>query len=917
MKFKKLILITFLLVAMLGISMVSASPDADSLSDVNIVSEPIDDIDLVLDDDESSGVNPESFNAYINEDETDISKINETVGVSFYCPENITGEIIICIDEEGFDEINHKIQESEWNTTVNYTMADLGISAGGNYYTWMSYKFEGDTDDMWLNEGDIKVIDSSKFRVDLVSEYGWPQGLDENTYFYLYYPEGNAGKTAHVNTKIRDGDEIKDFSVAIPDNSSGFINWTLTDLGMMDREIYVINVSVGSDFEYCDEFIIEIPVSTAEIIYINDPEGDEYVAFITLSPKITEGQVTISINGTESFNKALSDITDTDEIGGGPNKGRIDYMISADDLNPALDEGTYDVEVTFVTGNYTVSEKTRLEVVKANVVKDNGTNISIVIYNNDVVMGDWFCIARIVTPLNTTGNVAVYVNGSESFNKALSEWDDFEETENYMIYYIDGENFQFEELGVHDVNVTFSNDMTQFSNNDTINVILPLDITVIPSDIPYDDNINYFAYLALAYDEVLKGNIAVYLNGTEYFNKNVADFDENHILKDRYTTYIITPAYLDKAVKPGTYDVVAKYFGDEGWDDIVAAAKVNFTDDNINIEAPDVFKYFSGPERFVVSVKDNGGNPVSNASVNITINGVTYEKQTNANGNCSIGLNLNSGVYEVLTQCGESNVFSKVTINDTVIAKNITKMFKNGTQYTAVFIDSQGEILKNTKVEMNINGVFYYRTTDSKGKVQLNINLNPGEYILTAKNPVTNEQHTSLVTVLPTIVENYNLTKYYKNDSQYTLRILGDDGNPVGAGELVTLNINGVFYNRTTNASGYIKMNINLNPGEYIITAEYKGLRASNLITVLSVLETEDLNMTYMDGSQFKAKVLDGQGNPFAGQTVTFNINGLFYNRTTEADGIAKLNIRLMPGKYIITSTFNGLNAANNVTVKS
>ncbi len=60
---------------------------------------------------------------------------------------------------------------------------------------------------------------------------------------------------------------------------------------------------------------------------------------------------------------------------------------------------------------------------------------------------------------------------------------------------------------------------------------------------------------------------------------------------------------------------------------------------------------------------------------------------------------------------------------------------------------------------------------------------------------------------------------------------------------------------------------------------------------------------------------MDGQGRPYAGQTVKFNINGVFYTKTTGADGIARLNINLLPGQYIITSSYNGLNAANKVTI--
>ena len=338
---------------------------------------------------------------------------------------------------------------------------------------------------------------------------------------------------------------------------------------------------------------------------------------------------------------------------------------------------------------------------------------------------------------------------------------------------------------------------------------------------------------------------------------------------------------------------------------------------NVIIDAPDVTKYYGGSERFSVTLKYSNGNPIANANIKITINGQTYTKTTDSNGETSMGINLNSGVYDVTTEYNGTKVHSTVTIKDTVIAKDVTKIYRNGTQYQGTFVDSKGNLIRNTDIRININGVFYTRTTDSKGMAQMNINLPPGTYILTAINPSNGEQHTTTVTVLPNIVENYDVTKYYKNASQYSLRLLDDKGNPVGAGVSIQLNINGVFYTRTSDANGYVKMNINLPPGTYIITAEYKGLRASNTIKVLSVLETKDLVMKYRDGSKFEAKILDGQGRPYAGQTVTFNINGVFYTKTTEADGIARLKINLLAGEYIITSMYNGLNAANKVIINN
>ena len=336
------------------------------------------------------------------------------------------------------------------------------------------------------------------------------------------------------------------------------------------------------------------------------------------------------------------------------------------------------------------------------------------------------------------------------------------------------------------------------------------------------------------------------------------------------------------------------------------------------IQAPDVEKYYNGTERFVVTVTNFQGNPVVNQSVNITINGRTYTKNTDENGTASIALGLNSGVYNVTTAI-DNNTFvdSVVTILSTVNGTDVVKMYGNATQYYATFLDSEGKYLADgTVVKFNINGVMYERkVSGNKGLAKLNINLPAGEYVITAMNPVTGEKAANNITVLSIITENNDITKFYKNATQYTVKIIGEDGNVVGAGELVTFNVNGVFYTRETDEFGIAKLNINLPPGDYVITAEYKECKVSNDIKVLNILTADDISMKYQDGTQFVATLVDGQGKPYAQQTIRFNINGVFYNKVTDSFGQAKLNINLLPGEYIITSSYNGLNTANKITI--
>ena len=370
-----------------------------------------------------------------------------------------------------------------------------------------------------------------------------------------------------------------------------------------------------------------------------------------------------------------------------------------------------------------------------------------------------------------------------------------------------------------------------------------------------------------------------------------------------------------KGVPVGTYDAKVTYSGDDKYGPKEVSDKVTVMD--LNIEVPDVTKYYHGSERLVVTIKDFDGNPVVNKSVSFSINGRDYTRNTDANGSASIALGLNSGVYNATVVVDKMTFNPVVTILPSVNGTDVFKVYKNGTQYFATFRDSQGNYLPDgTVVTFNINGVMYERKISGNfGLARLNINLIEGKYIITAINPVTGEKAANNVTVFSRIIENRDITKYYRNATQYTAKIIGDDGKAVGAGVEVTFNINGVFYTRTTDASGVVKLNLNLGPGDYIITAEYAGCKVSNKVKVLPTLSARDISMRYRDGTKFVASVLDGQGKPYAGQTVQFNVNGVFYNRVSDANGQAILNINLPVGKYIITSSYNGINVANTITI--
>ena len=415
-------------------------------------------------------------------------------------------------------------------------------------------------------------------------------------------------------------------------------------------------------------------------------------------------------------------------------------------------------------------------------------------------------------PKNASGNVTVVIDGKKYPVKDLVNGTAVIKAENLSV-------------GNHIAEVIYSGDETYNAlttyTNFCIEKISDYEFELIAGDIEKGEALN----ITVVLPEDVNGKVLIDLNGIGYYI-NVT----NGI--GLFNGTIDLPA--------GKYDVRATFEGDDKYASKVSndSFEVNDTTHELIITAPDVIKYYSGSERFVVYFKDQYGKNVDGISVKITINGMAY-KRTSSDGEASIAINLNSGNYTVnvefagTSEYGPQNITSNVEILPTIYGSDVYKVFRNGTQYYALFLDGEGNPLAKTSVTFNINGVIYSRTTDAYGWAKLNINLGEGKYILTAINPVTGEMKSNYVVVISKI-ESSDLVKTYNDKSQFTARILADDGSYVGAGEAVTFNINGVIYNKHTNSTGHVLLNINLMPGKYIITSYYKDCAKSNIITVLA-----------------------------------------------------------------------------------
>ena len=374
---------------------------------------------------------------------------------------------------------------------------------------------------------------------------------------------------------------------------------------------------------------------------------------------------------------------------------------------------------------------------------------------------------------------------------------------------------------------------------------------------------------------------------------------------------------FDDDVETGDLDVDPP----SGIDDInnVTYSKSEDTREPV-IYGEDLSMYYKNGSRYEVSIYQDGkiiNSQNNDSKVIFNVNGVNYTKEL-VNGKASIGINLNPGNYTITTfyhyTDGLATKTNNIEVLSTILANDVVKFFRNGTQYCAKFLDGCGSPLVNASVTFNINGVLYKKQTDYEGIARLNINLFPGKYILTAMHP-DGLMYGYNITVLSTILAN-DVVKFFRNGTQYCAKFLDGCGSPL-VNASVTFNINGVLYKKQTDYEGIARLNINLFPGKYILTAMHPdGLMYGYNITVLSTILANDVVKFFRNGTQYCAKFLDGCGSPLVNASVTFNINGVFYKKQTDDNGMARLNINLFPGEYILTAIhLNGEEKANIIKV--
>lgn len=346
------------------------------------------------------------------------------------------------------------------------------------------------------------------------------------------------------------------------------------------------------------------------------------------------------------------------------------------------------------------------------------------------------------------------------------------------------------------------------------------------------------------------------------------------------------------------------------------------------IIAYDLIKKQGTSDAFRVRIVDGSNNPIKSKSIVIRINGVDYNRTTDSDGYAQLNINLGVGQYTCTVTVSGDSIYTSVNksvlvnvvsskVTPSLVVDNLTKILGTNVPLKARLVYNNNPI-QNKTVIFKVNGVDYTRTTNIDGEVSLNINLNVGSYPVTVTNVnddtfnVVSKSVTVKVTAdksLPKLTCN-GLTKTYGESTPLTAN-LSINGQALVNREII-INLNGVDYTRTTDNNGNISLNVNLNAGTYTVKLTrpseqyYGGVTTTATIKINKAqpkVYAYDLEKKYRFPDAYTVELHDVEDRPLANRRIDLEINGIVYNRVTDNDGVATLNINLLPDLYGIKIT--------------
>ena len=943
MKYKKILIVTFILLVILSIGAVSASEDGDvSANDSDAVisqdnaSIIEDNASAMVDDDNISGIDEGDDNDFI------INLINANVadnGTVLIIPEN---QIPVDVDDKfsifvylgdysvkettwSINNLDVGVNGYEWTTNellINELMEDIYPYAALDIYVQCyrnGEEAEQSYGSLWVYNTPFIVNDE----VSLIN--------DNRVVAFAYLPKYQICDEFYIETS-KNGSLFnkKDLKISEMDQymESGEYDGYylhLSDLGINESGEYNLTIvfikDLGEDVEkeyicYNGEFsVVSFPI----VFYVREGEVaedmTEPLCRIDL-PEDCEGNVTVKVDGNKVFESTLEEI-EYDGYDWG-----LSYYVILNSLN-ITESGEYNVEVTVETADWGTS--TAEDTVSFNVTEN-------IFEFRDSIYGESILDSHIGTAISRDSEIILYLNGNKA---ATGRFDDdlyFEFNESFADIYgslkpgeyeammeIDGKNVAEGTFEVKDTSGNVYVDVTNDNCNVSVNFKAPMPLSLVGGyalDIYVDSANPYYLhgndepFLCFMYDEL-----------EELLDNNVHAIELGELGPGEHIVYVVYWTSLDYPLDE--QDFFVRIFN------ITQPIGTELTVDDVNATLD------SGKD-IVATLSDVDGNAIGDAQVKITLNNITKELTTDAAGQVSISLDglavgsyIATFTFEGNEDYRKSNATANVVVNKATANITVRSAVSDDdkTVFKVKLTDGEtGKGIAYYKVNLILDGNNLVTKTDKDGVAKFTTKaLNTGNYSVTLKFAGTISRYaattvTENVSVFKKVPVKLTVRSAVSDNNQSVFKVKLTDGE-TGKGIAyykVNLILDGKNLVGTTDKNGVAKITAKaLKKGDYTVTLKFAGtISRYNAATVTEKVSISGVPVKLTVRSAvsnntntiFKVKLTDGEtGKGIAYYKVNLILDGDNLVAKTDKDGVAKFTTKpLQKGTYDVTLKFAG-----------
>ena len=680
---------------------------------------------------------------------------------------------------------------------------------------------------------------------------------------------------------------------AFDKNVTGYVNFTLNNISYISdirdgkATLTIKNPQCGIYKIKANYFNDLITLNSQEII-VNVYKLDSNISVIVSEAVVGQDEI-ISIK-TDNLTGIIKIMVDEKEYLLNITKNQVNLILSD------LSKGIHNLTIYYGGDDY----HKNVTIYQKFIIKSSTTDIVLGI-NNAEYMQDIIVIAKVNA--NATGCILFTLNDlkfKSKIKEGIAVW-----------------NFTGINVGKYTVSASYLGDdeFVGSKNSTSFNVIKARStIEVYVKEACLDENIRIYAKLS----PNATGKVSFGMK--DYYSPRDKD------IYDSIASWLISP------LESGQYLIYATYNGDNNYysSSTEYVLKLYQVRSYISLEVNDV----TYNDRVSIKVKLFADkNESITGVVKINLNGKDYDVLVSKGTGTLVLGKLQPGNYTVEASFegndnySSSSAVSSFTVYDSLIEtkihlNSVVKYYNGDAKLTVSLVNNRDKPISGAELIVIIDGIEKTYITDSGGKIQLNTDYPLGKHLVNVKyagsNSFCQSQANATIDVLSTI-ESEDLTKLYGTGSQY-FSMFKDLSGKALTNILVFFKILGKTYEYTTLPNGVVRLNINLNPGIYYITAinPVTGENKINKITIFNkLMENKDITNYFGAKSIYKVRAFDINGKAVgAGKIVTFKINGKTYKVKTDKNGYATLSLKLKAKSYVITAEFDGTRVSNKIIVK-